>query len=411
MTKNNPYRRIAKGARPAPRPKRRVAPKKGQRTDPRRVAVRKRERFASKRDERNFQPNGEFNPQGYDHNSVRTAAKTNLENRRMFDRQGHINASDSKDALVQIQHLLSTMKGASDLSTHPADEDMMDKEARRDVLAAAMSDPSGEGFRIVGQELALPIKAILDYEGFARKIFRVRNLAQGELFRVPLDIRSTAWVLGQDGMAPRSVTKTKWLVPDETKIASFPVIDISDIYQMNFDVLDRMQDTARQEIELQEDKRAIAILDTASQTENTVTTFASLGIGAFEDIKFQVEQHRLMAEKFFINRQEVSDIVKTMSTAVDPVTERELILAGYIGNVLNCSIFTAAGTGQQEVIPAGEVFCTTGEDYLGELGVRFELFSEPFNEYPNQRLTKGWAFAEQLGYVVANSKSVSKGTK
>lgn len=402
----NPYRRISKGTRPAPRSNREAKPEKAQR----RMAVRSREKFASRRDEQNFQPDGEFNPQRFDH--VRRAARTGFENRRMFNAKGEINADNKKDALQQIQHLLNgVMKGASDLSTHSADEHEMSKEARRDVLAAALTDPSGEGWRVVGQELALPIKVILDYEGMCRKIFRQRQLAQGELFRVPLDIRSTAWVIGQDGMTPRSVIKTKWRVPDETKITSFPVIDISDIYQMNFDVLDRMQDTARQEIELKEDQRAIALVDAAAQSVNTVTIFASLGIAAFEDVKYQVERHRLMAEKFFINRAEVSDIVKTMSTAVDPVTERELILAGYIGNVLNCSIFTAAGTGVEEVIPAGTFYCCTGEDYLGELGVRFELFSEPFNEYANQRTTKGWAFIEQLGFIVVNSRAVSKGHK
>lgn len=405
MAPRNPYRRIAKPTRPTPRVKERD-PKKAQR----RMAVRERSKFASKRDERNFQPDGQFNPQRADH--VRRAANTGYERRRMFDAKGELNADNKKDALTQIQHLLNgVMKGASDLSTHPVDEHEMSKESRRDVLAAALTDPSGEGWRVVGQELALPIKVILDYEGMCRKIFRQRQLAQGELFRVPLDIRSTAWVIGQDGMTPRSVIKTKWRVPDETKITSFPVIDISDIYQMNFDVLDRMQDTARQEIELKEDQRAISLIDAAATSVNTNTVFASLGIAAFEDVKYQVERHRLMAEKFFINRAEVSDIVKTMSTAVDPVTERELILAGFIGNVLNCSIFTAAGTGVEEVIPAGTFYCCTGEDYLGELGVRFELFSEPFNEYANQRTTKGWAFVEQLGFIVVNSKAVAKGHK
>jgi hypothetical protein len=218
-------------------------------------------------------------------------------------------------------------------------------------------------------------------------------------------------VLGQDGRTPRSVIKTKWIVPDETKITSFPVIDISDIYQMNFDVLDRAQDTARQEIELAEDKRAITLLTAAAQTVNTVTTFASLGVAAFEDVRFQVERHRLMVEQFAISRTELSDVVKNMSSVVDPVTERELLLSGYIGNFMNARILTAAGTGVEEVIPAGTFFAMTGPDYLGEFATRIELFSEPFNEYANQRTTKGWAFVEQVGFAIPNAKTVAIGQK
>lgn len=401
----NPYKRISKSRRPASKAAARRAPA------PKGMRVRPNRNLDSKKQERLFDGSGEFNPQRYDHASTREASKTNI-NRRMFNNEGQINAVDKRDALTQAYHLLTsvTKKNASDISFAKSDADAtMSKEARRDVLAAAMND--SEGFRVVGQELALPIKDILDYEGFSRKIYRVRKLAQAELFRIPLDIRATAWVLGQDGQTPRSVIKTKWILPDETKITSFPVIDISDIYQMNFDVLDRAQDTARQEIELAEDKRGIAVLDSASTTVNTTTTFATLGVAAFEDVRFQVERHRLMVEQFLIARAELSDVVKTMSAAVDPVTERELILAGYIGNIMNARILTSAGTGVQEVIPAGTFYACTGPDYLGEMGIRIELFSEPFNEYAVQRTTKGWAFIEQLGYAIPNSKSVAKGVK
>jgi hypothetical protein len=284
-------------------------------------------------------------------------------------------------------------------------------EDRRKVLASAMTDPSGEGFAIVGQELLLPIKDIIDYEGWARKVYRVRPLAQGELFRIAKDVRSTAWVVGQDGQSIESRLHGRFIQPSEFKVTAFPTVDIEDIYQMNYDVLDRAQDTARQEIELEEDKRGLGLLDRAAVTVNAETIFATLGISAFEDVRYQVERHRLMVEKFLINRAELSDVVKTMSTAVDPVTERELILAGYIGNILNAQIITAAGTGVEEVVPAGTFYATTGSEYLGEMGVRVELFSEPFNMFSQRRLVKGWAFGEIVGFGIPNARAVAKGHK
>lgn len=406
MAKQNPYRSIAEARRPAPaRTARRTAA--APKADPRRMAARP-VRHASKRDEKLFEGNGEFNPQSFDRKA------NSGTNRRMFDKKGQINAVDRKDALTQISHLLNqvTKKNADRLSFYrPATESNISKEARRNILAAALTDPSGEGFHVVGQELALPIKAILDYEGFARKIYRVRKLGQAELFRIPVDIRSTAWVIGQDGQSPESRIKTKWITPNEFKITSFPSVDIMDIFHYNFDVLDRAQDTARQEIELREDKAGIALIDRASTTVNTSTLYATLGVAAFEDVRFQVERHRLMVENFLINRAELSDIVKTMSSAVDPVTERELLLAGYIGNILNAMILTSAGTGVEEVIPAGTFYATTGADYMGEMGIRVELFSEPYNKFAQQETVKGWAFCEIVGFGLPNARAVAKGEK
>ena len=356
---------------------------------PAKMRVRKNTKVASKTEEKLFDGSGNFNPSRY---SRKKAASE-----RVFDANGEVNAYDKKDALVQIASILdSAKKNANSLSMTRTAE--ATEEEKRQVLAAALQDPSERGFRRIGQELSLPIKAILDYEGFSRKIYRVRKLGQAELFRVPKDIRSVAYIIGQDGMTPEARIKTKWVTPEEYKITSFPVVDIDDIYQANFDILQRAQDTARQEIELQEDKAGINLLDASASAVNDVTTYSTLGIGAFEDVRYQVEKHRLLVENFLIARSEVSDIVKTMSS-------------GYIGNILNAQILTTAGTGVEEVIPSGTFYATTGPDYLGEMGERIELFSEPFNKYANGETVKGWAFIEKVGFVIPNARACAKGVK
>jgi hypothetical protein len=367
-----------------------------------------------------YDENGDFNPVRHGHyseNEIREAVggSTKLPRRvghleRMFGDDGRVQGDNNQDTLMQVARLLNDYTKHVPMGAFRR-ESSMDKEARREVLAAALQDPTLEGLHIVGQELLLPIKDILDYEGWARKVFRVRGLSQGELFRIAKDVRSTAYAVGQDGQSLESRLYGKYIQPGEFKITSFPTVDISDIYQMNYDVLDRAQDTARQEIELEEDKRALALIDRASVVENDVTVFATLGIAAFEAIRYQVERHRLVVDKFLINRQEVSDIVTTMASQVDPVTERELILSGYIGNILNCKVYTTAGQGVQQVVPAGSVYAVTPADNLGEMGVRIELFSEPYNKFSHQETVKGWAFIEEIGFGISNVRAVAKGTK
>jgi len=368
-------------------------------------------KVASRQDERNFDSSGNLNPargQLDKLGQIRGAVGTSKV-ARMFNAAGQLNAYDKKDALVQAAHLLQG-NIAKTAGAEIAPEGMS-KEARRDVLAAAMKDPTGEGFALVGQELLLPIKALIDYEGFIRKMLRVRPLGQAELFRIAKDVRATAFVVGQDGQSIESRLFGKYIQPSEFKITSFPAVDIEDIYHMNFDVLDRAQDTARQEIERKEDQAGIDIIDRAATAVNDVTAFSTLNISALEDVRFQVERHRLIVEKFAINRAELSDVVKTMSTQVDPVTERELLLAGYIGNILNAQIITSAGTGVQEVIPAGTFYAMTGAEYLGEMGIRIELFSEPYNRFVSQEMVKGWALCEMVGFGIPSAAAVAKGMK
>lgn len=373
-------------------------------------------------DERLADSTGAFNPHGFGgfsdskRDDVRDALGMTKSADRMFDNKGELNAYDKKDALTQIAYLLNNVTKKAAPGSFYREASAVPAEDRRKILAAAMSDPSGEGFAIVGQELLLPIKDIIDYEGWARKIFRVRPLAQGELFRIAKDVRSTAWVVGQDGQGIEARLYGRYITPSEFKVTSFPTVDIEDIYQMNFDVLDRAQDTARQEIELEEDKRALSLVDQAATTVNATTIFSTLGVAALEDIRYQVERNRLVVEKFLINRAELTDLIKTAvglngSQSVDPVTERELILAGYVGNVLNAQIITAAGTGVEQVVPAGTVYAVTGSEYMGEMGVRVELFSEPFNKFNQREMVKGWAFGEIIGFALPNSRACAKGHK
>ncbi|APU88875.1 hypothetical protein Rctr197k_049 [Virus Rctr197k] len=368
-------------------------------------------RFANQQQEQYWDQHGDFNPQAFGGEKWRDGIQAAIPDprNRIFDRKGSLNAYDTKDALKQIAYLLQNATREARQARFYREGSEMSPDNRRKVLAAAVQDP--EGFAILGQELLLPIKDLVDYEGWARKVYRVRPLAQGEFFRIAKDVRSTAWVIGQDGQGIEARLFGRFVTPSEFKIGSFPTVDISDIYTVNYDILDRAQDTARQEIELEEDKRGRALIDVASQTVNAVTTFGTLGVAAFEDVRFQVERHRLVVEKFLINRAELSDIVKTMSAQVDPVTERELILAGYIGSFLNAMIITSAGTGVEEVVPAGTFYAVTGPEYMGEMGIRVELFSEPFNMFAQQRFVKGWAYGEILGFVIPNPRSCAKGSK
>ncbi len=407
----NPLRRQASAEQAVP-----AGQQRGERTVPVGIPTPTVSKIASAKDEQLFEAQGQggvFNPKRYagtvDTGAVRRAVAHPTE--RMYDKTGEMNAWDKKDALANAAYLLNHVTKQNPVSRLTRQASQSEKDERRRILAAAINDPTGEGFALVGQELALPIKAIIDYEGFIRKVLRVRTLAQGELFRIAKDVRATAYVVGQDGQSIESRAVGTYILPDEALITSYPEVALQELYQINFDVLDRMQDTARQEIEREEDKRGVRLLDRMSQAVNSVSTFASMSVSVLENLRYQVERHALIVDKFLINRAELSDIQINMSGNVDPVTQREWNLAGYVGRWLGAHFLTAAGTGVQEVVPAGTVYAVTAPEYVGEMGIRIELFSEPYNLLPMKQAAKGFAFIEQVGFGGPNSRAVAKAVK
>jgi hypothetical protein len=355
----------------------------------------------------------EFNPMnigkmGKSGNLQRSAAE------KMFNTRGEVNASNNGEVLEKIKHLLDGMAdGTYDVSRSAsyAGGDGIGVEQSDAILREAFSDPSSEGFRQVGQGLLNPIKEVIDYEGLARKVFAPRTVKAGEVVRYDKDVYVRAWVIAEDGQTPQSIVEGRYIYPPEFEVTAYPSIEIKDKYRAQYDILARVQDRARMSIEYQEDLALMTLLQTGANAVNTTTFFATLNLAALEGIRYQVEQHRLILDKYIIHRQEVSDLVNTVSAQVDPVTQRELIMAGYIGQILNAWIITTAGTQTFEILQPGEVVGVTAPEYLGGMPIRVELFSEPVNEFMEGRPRQGWFWYELIAQVLANPAGVSRGHK
>lgn len=332
---------------------------------------------------------------------------------RMFNAQGELNANTAHEALETIKHLIDGMHDGTyqvDRKASYAGEGVSAAESDT-LLREAFSDPTSEGFRQIGQGLLNPIKEVIDYEGLARKVLAPRTVKAGEVVRYDKDVYVQGWVIAEDGQTPQSVVEGRYIYPPEFEVTAYPSIEIKDKYRAQYDILARTQDRARMAIEYQEDLALVNLLQTGGNQTNTTTFFATLNLAALEGIRYQIERHRLICDKFLIHRQEVSDLVNTVSTQVDPVTQRELIMAGYIGSILNAMIITTAGTQTFEILQPGEVIAVTAPEYLGGMPVRVELFSEPVNEFMEGRPRQGWFWYELISQVLANPAGVALGSK
>lgn len=333
---------------------------------------------------------------------------------KMFNSAGELNADNPAEALRAIQHILGQVDKGLIQPTYSAQDQSLPPQEIQARLREAFLDPSMEGMRILGQEVLNPIREVIDYEGFSRKVLLPRPVGPGEVVRYDKDPYVVAWVIGEDGITPESRAGGLFVYPPEFECTSRPTIELRHIYQAQFDILSRIMDRARQGIEQQEDTNLVALLRAAATVINTTNVFSSLNIQSLENLRYEVERHRLIVEKFLIHRREISDIVFLAQLGyVDPVTQRELIMAGYIGYVLNALIITTAGVGNEEfkVMEPGEVFAVCGGDHLGGMPVRVELFNEPIADFHEGKPVRGWFFYELISQIIINSKGVARGLK
>lgn len=342
----------------------------------------------------------------------------------MFDSKNTVNAYSKADALTQIKAYVDMVaEGRETLApARRVTAEQISSSERADIFTQAFSDTSGAGMSKIGQELLLPIKEIIDYEGFARRILKTYTLAQGQINRVDKDVDVAAFVVSEDGRGVESRVTGRHVFPDEREIIAFPSIRMSEVFQKQFDVLDRAQDRAKQAIMRAEDQGLVTLLSAAAPSFNDTVTFASLNLQALESIRFQVERHRLVVSKFLINRRELSDMIIFMSQQVDPVTEREYLLTGYVGRILNADILVTAGTqvgmgglGREsvnwEIVPPGSVYAVTDPEYLGVFPIRTELHAEPANKFVFGEPRYAWMFYELIGQAIINPRGVALGSR
>jgi len=350
-----------------------------------------------------------FNPM--DVGPKRRSGKRSVSASNMFDSKGEINASSKADAFQKISALIDGLaEGDYHVEKRSAYDDMGHEQAQS-VLKEAFSDTTSEGFRLVGQGLLNPIKEVIDYEGLARKVWAPRTVKAGEVVRYDKDPFVTAWQIAEDATTAESVVTGSYVYPAEFEITTYPSLEIKDKFRAQFDILARVQDRARQAIEYQEDLATMNTLAAGGNQVNITTNFAVLNLAALESMRYQIERHRLICDKFIVHRQEVSDLVNTVSAQVDPVTQRELIMAGYIGNILNALIVTTAGTNTYEILQPGEAKAITTPEYLGGMPIRVELFSEPVNQFMIGNPRQGWFFYELLSMVLINPAGVALGQR
>jgi hypothetical protein len=335
----------------------------------------------------------------------------------LFNTHGEINASNVQEALSQIVKYASVIEDLQPSSNAQATAPGLNDSQRDEMIKQALM--TQEGKIALGQAMANPIRRNLDYQGVARKALVVDPLPQGALPVYDRDIDVAAVVVSSNGAAPESRVFGDRVTVPEFEVVSNPTVRIAEVKRRRFNVVDRAQQKARQEIQAQEDANVFAALEFAGDSnqggENAavildpVTTNGDLDKNGLLNLKRQIDRWDLVTSKYFLNINEFTDILAWESAGgqqgasqVDPVTQRELLQTGLYGHIFGADIIVS------KVVPAGRGFACADPEFVGVMPVRQDVEVLPADE-PKQ-LKLGWVVNEIIGIGIVNPRGVSTGT-
>jgi len=334
---------------------------------------------------------------------------------QIFNTHGEINASNLKDALQQIVKYAALVEELQPSSSTAAGLPTFSDDQRDDMVKQALL--TTEGKVALGQAMATPIRRNLDYNGVGRKAVVVDPLPQGALAVYDRDIDVAAVVISSNGSAPESRVFGDRVTIPEFEIVSNVTVRYAEVQRRRFNVVDRAQQKARQEIQAQEDANVFAALDFAGDVtkggENTAQTLDTsakpdqLSKSGMLALKRQIDRWDLVTSKYFLNINQFTDILDwesagaAGSSQVDPVTQRELLQTGLYGQIFGADIIVS------KVVPAGKAFATAEPELVGVMPVRQDIEVMPADE-PKQ-LKMGWVISEIVGIGIVNPRGVSTG--
>ena len=288
----------------------------------------------------------------------------------------------------------------------------------RQVTAAAAAELSRQlntpqGRYEVGQTMLEPFKEGRDYIGQGRKILAVHHLEPGAPAWYEIDAQFGGTTIGKLGGAPRVLDGNTY---NRVELDHFPIvtlvrIGVQEPAVRRFDVLDREQQRAQAEMARSEDTEIIKCLIAGASagsgivdgklppTQVSTTSFSMTNfIYAMSNLEDACDSN---CENILMRNRDYRYIrvAGTTEGNFDPVTRRELLKTGYMGDLLNAQVRIS------KQVTLNTMIMAASPEYLGVLSVRIDLsqLDSPVSEL----LQYGWLLYEFVMPAVLTNVGVT----
>lgn len=330
----------------------------------------------------------------------------------MFNSDGELNAGSRKEALAVAERFASVRDKVFAAS-------MGDAVEKYRGVQSQLSDLIGDSAykqRFASDMIPLILER-LDYQGFGRQMLKTHSVQQGQIIDYDMDINTLALVVADDGATITQQIKGDRLFVPEFTVSANPHITIQEVLTRQYDIVDRLLEKTKYQIQLTEDRNLVRQLYQAGQIYNTpVEVTGTIDKGVFESMVKTIEEHRLIADKFVMHRSDYSDLRTNMNAMdFDPVTSREMLMSGIMSSLYGVNILVSSGKdepGKVNVsVPKGLFFATTEGRYSGAMPIRQDLTMANADQFVNGKAELGWLYYEVIGQIITNPRAVAVGWK
>jgi len=273
-------------------------------------------------------------------------------------------------------------------------------EAQRSYeLQRDLKSPSGR--YEVGQTMLEPFREGRDYVALGRKVFAVDHVQPGAPMWYDKDPQFSALTISTLGGAPRVE-----ISGERVELVPFPIavlvrIPVIEVATRRFDILNREQVRARAEMAEIEDAEVLRLLETeAAAADSSVgVVTGAFSLANFSQLFANVEQNDAPVENVIMHAQQYRNIRTLAGDTFDPVTRRELLKTGYMGDLWGAAIRITKQADTAIILAAAS------PEFLGVISVRIDL--DQMDSPQGELLQYGWVFYEYIG--IAQLTTVGSG--
>ncbi len=282
---------------------------------------------------------------------------------------------------------------------------IVDNTVREQVVDKYIQSPAGR--RRLAASMVQPLRERRDYSSVGRKTFLVEQVPDGAQPLYDKDPDVTAYVIGEEGESITAVMKPRRVHFPLFEIAALPKAPLTQIKERRYDLLKRMQDLGKAQIQAAEDDRVFSIMDAIAVngfdslpggTNPDIPVVAPISPAVLADAFAEIEYHDLRVARVYMNARDYADIRKFGRDVLDIESQASLWKTGMMASGWNAQFIVS------RLVPAGVVYCCCEPEMFGRIPVRTEL-TVLSADNPEER-TIGFSMFEQLGIGAYNPRGL-----
>lgn len=263
------------------------------------------------------------------------------------------------------------------------------------------------GRRRLAASMIQPLRERRDYSSVGRKTFLVEQLPDGAIPIYDKDPDVIAYVIGEEGESITAVSKPRRVIFPLFEVAALPKAPLTQVKERRYDLLKRMQDLGKAQVQAAEDDRVFSIMDAIAVngfdslpggTNPDIPVVAPISPAVLADAFAEIEFHDLRVARVYMNARDYADIRKFGRDVLDIESQATLWKTGMMSTGWNAQFIVS------RLVPAGVVYCCCEPEMFGRIPVRTEL-TVLSADNPEER-TIGFSMFENIGIGAYNPRGL-----